>query len=128
MSSKTSHLQNNLIWSNHLQTYVIFENRTKMPWFLLLKKESDRKSYRKSWRIKFIKHIIKSFASLKGKVLDESILQLQLWTCHRPRLDLRLEYIFLENVHIPGVPKKMTRLYNVISSKILNMTSSNFLQ
>ena len=29
---------------------------------------------------------------------------------------------------IPGVPKKMTQLYNVISSKMLNLTSSNFLQ
>ena len=31
-------------------------------------------------------------------------------------------------VYIPGVPKKMHRLYNVISPKTLNLTSSNFLQ
>ena len=31
-------------------------------------------------------------------------------------------------IYIPGVPKKMTRLYNVISTKILNLRSSNFLQ
>ena len=30
--------------------------------------------------------------------------------------------------NILGVPQKMTRLYNVISTKILNLTSSNFLQ
>ena len=31
-------------------------------------------------------------------------------------------------IDIPGVPQKMHRLYNVISSKILNLVSSNFLQ
>ena len=32
------------------------------------------------------------------------------------------------NLCIPGVPQKMTQLYNVISTKILNLRSSNFLQ
>ena len=44
--------------------------------------------------------------------------------------NIYLNYLLyaVENTEIPGVPKKMTRLYNVISSKILNLTSSNFLQ
>ena len=46
-------------------------------------------------------------------------------------LPLKIFKLKVENVqktHIPGVPKKITRLYNVISSRILNLTSSNFLQ
>ena len=38
-----------------------------------------------------------------------------------------LPYICMVHNGIPGVPKRMTRLYNVISSKTLNLTSSNFL-
>ena len=47
----------------------------------------------------------------------------------RPRaLDKSIFSKINKVLNIPGVPKKMTQLYNVISSKISNLTSSNFLQ
>ena len=51
-------------------------------------------------------------------------------------IDLKLLYVWIFSSHlifdpyflVPGVPPKRHRICNVISSKILNLTSSNFLQ
>ena len=73
----------------------------------------------------------KIFVTLFIKLIAESSkdseisLESLAWSCNGKISDFK---VFVKLVDIPSVPKKMTRLYNVISSKILNLTFSNFLQ